>query len=164
LLLWLNCLSREFIAWDPVYTSAKDSGFVKLGGFLVFLVYGFMRRLHYTTWHSDWQWGKILTHNFVMLDHVWLLKLIAINLKNVRGRKFILILFRKRLIKRKVAFGSTLSRIPQRSRKLFRIPKFRIYTLFVKFCNGFMLFSVNGKTNPISKHPGFVTNTKFFAL
>jgi hypothetical protein len=41
-----TCLSREFIACDPVYARAKDSGFVKLGGFLVFLVYGFMRRLH----------------------------------------------------------------------------------------------------------------------
>jgi hypothetical protein len=43
--------------FDPVYTRAKDSGFVKVSEFLVFQVYGSARRLHYTARHSDGQYN-----------------------------------------------------------------------------------------------------------
>ena len=57
--------------------------------------------------------------------------------------------FTERVRKRSLIVGSKLSRIV-RSHNFF--------------CIGLMLLSVNGKTNPISKHLGLANNLKSFTL
>ena len=70
--------------------------------------------------------------------------------------------FTERVRKRSFV-GFKLSRI-QRSYKHFRIRKFRIHNLSVIILYRIHVLSVNGKTNPMSKHLGLATNPESFAL